>query len=252
MSGEPRNSYLAKICAAMSANDPQSAIERVLQRHRSDGDTLREVAAQYGVDRIVEEPLPFDGGIFRVSRDRNVIKLNSDASPFRKRFTLAHEIGHLVVASVASSSGTPKCRKSKNLERACDMIAAELLMPASKVREVVGELKSSSPRNLKILADRFGVSLQAAAVRVHNDLLLWKRHIGMWKWESALCEIWFVGRRPWDTRSPGFYAFESARRSYQTVRCMDVTRRGESVEPVSLELLNIGADRILGLVGAVS
>ena len=251
MSGALGNVYLAKVCAVAGIDDSQCAIERVLRDFRSGADTLREIAGKCGVDEIVEEPLSFDGGIFRLPGNRTVIKLNSQVHPSRRRFTLAHEIGHVVIGSVTNPRGTFSCRKSVNLEHACNMIAAELLMPAAEVKMAVDELRFSSPRNLRTLADKFGVSMQSAAVRVHQDLRLWKRRIGMWQWDSILSEVWFVGKRPWATKTPGFSAFESARNSEQTVRSLDVTRHGERIEPVSLELLNIGCHRILGLVGVV-
>jgi Zn-dependent peptidase ImmA (M78 family) len=252
MTQRPHNSYLSKIFSVAGSDDPQCAVERLLRGYRDDRDTLRTIASKCGVDAIIEEPLPFDGGIFELPADRIVIKLNSYANATRKKFTLAHEIGHLLIASISGKSRAMSCRRSAHLERACDMIAAELLMPSAQVRMAVEELKFSSPQNLKVLADRFGVSLLVAARRVHDDLRLWSRQIGMWKWDSSPSEVWFVGKRPWNTRNPGYAAFETARQSQQTVRSYDVTRRGDSVEPISLELLNLGRNYILGLIGVAS
>jgi IrrE N-terminal-like domain len=246
------NRYLSRICVASATADPHVAIARVVERYRKHGETLQEIAANLGVQRIVEEPLPFDGGIFHVPGDGTIIKLNSRANPSRRQFTLAHEVGHLVVASVVTARGTQSCRKSVALERTCNMIAAEVLMPAAEVSAVVSELKSSSPQNLRTLAHRFDVSLQAAAFRV-RDLNLWKRYIGMWKWDSStLSEVWFVGKCPWGTRAPTFAAFEAARDCRETVRGFDVTMRADYIQRISLELLNVGGGYILGLVGVVS
>lgn len=252
MSRRSQNVHLARLCARAGTNDPHAAIASILRPFRSEGESLRQIAHKCGVDGVVEEPLPFDGGIFQQSGGRLVIKLNSHGHHSRRQFTLAHEVGHLVIGSVVGPKARLSCRKSPNLERVCDMIAAELLMPAARVKAAVEEMKCSSPGNLRKLADMFGVSMQAAAVRVHCDLRLWTRRIGLWQWGPTLSEIWFVGRRPWDTRSPNFAAFESARSSAEPVRSVDETRCGEWVRPVSLELLNVGFDRILGLVGVVS
>jgi len=252
MSVLQRNGYLSKVCAAAAMEDPYAAIEHILQQYRKHGETLPEIAARCGVQEVLEEPLPFDGGIFEARGGQTIIKLNSHAHHSRKRFTLAHEVGHLVLASATTARCALSCRRSLALERTCNMIAAELIMPAAKVRAAVSELKPSSPESLRALAARFNVSLQAAAVRV-RELGLWKRSIGMWRFESSVpSRVWFVGRCPWGNGDPTFAAFDAARDSNQTVRGLDVTRRGEFVEPISLELLNIGADYILGLVGAIS
>jgi IrrE N-terminal-like domain len=247
-----RNKYLSKICVSLGTEDPQEAIERLLRCYRNEGDTLEAIATKCGVAAIIEEPLSFEGGIFQLSDDRIVIKLNSYANLTRRKFTLAHEIGHLLLSSLSKKGNVLKCSESAGLERACDAIAAELLMPAVQVRLMLADLKGSSPQNLRILANRFGVSLQAAARRVHEDLRLWARHIGMWKCDSVPQEMWFVGKRPWGTRNPEFAAFDTARTSRQVVRSFDVTRAGDRVRPISLELLNLGGDYILGLVGVVS
>ena len=252
MTEKSGNRYFSKICVSVGTKDPQEAIERLVRGHRSEGDTLEAIAAKCGVAAIIEEPLSFEGGIFHLSDDRIVVKLNSCSNHRRRKFTLAHEIGHLLLSSLNKKSDALKCKESAGLERACDAIAAELLMPAGQVRMMVAELKFSSPQNLRILASRFGVSLLVAARRVHEDLHLWTRHIGMWKCHSLPQELWFVGKRPWGIRSPEFAAFEAAKNSSQVVRSFDVTRSGDRVEPISLELLNLGGDYILGLVGVVS
>ncbi len=244
-----RNAFLAKLCQVVGCDDQQLAIERVLHAYRKNTDGLRAVAINCGVDGIVEEELPFDGGIFVLPSGRKVIKLNSLLSATRRRFTLAHEIGHLVMASTTSQDMGLGCRQNPPLEHACDAIAAELLMPAKDVESLVRELEDSSPRKLKILADRFGVSLHVAARRVHQDLRLWKRRIGLWAWNNTLQEIWFIGHRPWECRTPEFSAFETARFSTKTVRCLETSREANDVKQISLELLNVGNDRIVGLVG---
>ncbi|MFY9732354.1 MAG: ImmA/IrrE family metallo-endopeptidase [Candidatus Acidiferrales bacterium] len=246
-----KNKYLDKIAAIVGETDYNRSAACIVERFRKSGDTLLDAASRLGVDAIVEEELSFDGGLFE-QNGRTIIKLSSFSSRTRKRFTLAHEISHLILATTVRVKSS--CMSDCNLERACDMLAAELVMPAQEVTQFVQEMGSSSPENLKRLAHRFDVSLHSAAVRVHQDLKLWKRHIGLWKWESGPKQLWFVGKRPWGTDSPGFAAFDTARESNRPVRSMDSVRRGQYTEKVSLELLNIGDGSvcILGLIGTVS
>jgi Zn-dependent peptidase ImmA (M78 family) len=91
----------------------------------------------------------------------------------RLNFTLAHEIGHVFFAGAERKvhrrardrqiyDRTPEGRI---LERMCDLAAAELLMPPAWFDQAVGELgfdAAAVPR----LAQRFDVSLEAAALRL--------------------------------------------------------------------------------------
>jgi Zn-dependent peptidase ImmA (M78 family) len=246
-----RNKYLDKVAALVGETDYRGSAASLVRRFRSAGDTLEDTASRLGIDAIVEEELPFDGGLFE-RNGRTIIKLSSFSSRTRRRFTLAHEISHLLLAATIRVKSC--CVSDRNLERACDVLAAELLMPAEAVSHSVQEMGASSPENLRRLALQFDVSLHSAAVRVHQDLKLWKRQIGLWKWESGPKQVWFVGKRPWSTDSPEFAAFDTASESSRSVRSIDSVRRGEYTEPVSLELLNIGDGSvcILGLIGTVS
>lgn len=246
---QSENKYLRGISRKVGESDHQKAIALLLNGYRGADGTLEAIASRLDVWEILVESLPFDGGIFETPNGGRVIKLNSHSSRARRRFTLAHEIGHLLVERTSSSRKQIGCTSDTHLEQACNMVAAELLMPAEQVASTAAELGDSSPGNLRRLASRFEVSLYAAAVRVHKDLKLWTRSIGLWRWDSGPQELWFVGERPWQTLRPGFAAFESARESDRTIQAIDSFRRGESTKPVSLELLNLGSNLILGLIG---
>lgn len=81
----------------------------------------------------------------------------------RDRFTLAHELGHLVLhggnylaRTVAPRQQKPTHQKFEDSEWQADNFAAELLMPISAVKQC---------RNADELASRCGVSVPAAEVR---------------------------------------------------------------------------------------
>jgi len=98
--------------------------------------------------------------------------VENDDSPNRKRFTIAHELGHYFLhlstdgefvdtpvdlqrASVAPESG------SKRVEVEANQFAAALLMPEPKVRQAF-----STVRNVDELARLFRVSREAMAIRI--------------------------------------------------------------------------------------
>jgi IrrE N-terminal-like domain len=244
-----RNSYLERIASAVGEPDHRRAVALLLSRYRRAGDSLDSVARNLGVGRVVEEPLPFEGGTFELPDGSTIIKISSHDCRRRRRFTLAHELGHLVMATLYKQRMC--CRRSPALESACDSIAAELLMPFEEAALLVRRLGTSSPENLRTIAREFDVSWQAAAVRVHYDLRLWKCSVGMWDCSSSPTEVWFVGRRLWGTRRPDFAAFEEAQHSSACVRVVESVRRAGWTELVSLQLLSVGGDQVLGLVGGV-
>lgn len=97
-----------------------------------------------------------------------LILLNETEPRERKRFTLAHEVGHWV-CQVSEGRGAPvMCRAAdvepgadRTLEREANVFAAELLMPEDAVR-------SASTRNVDECAIRFGVSPLAMQWRLFS------------------------------------------------------------------------------------
>lgn len=172
-----RNSYLRQIKYLYWDLDEVTGVDRLLREYRYPGAPLRLIAQNLGVANIVEEDLPFEGGIFE-DEGKTVIKLNSLSPIVRQRFTLAHELAHLIF--MQRFSVLTDCMQDKQLEDACDSLAVELLMPRQETLDYLSGLGDPSPENLRVVAKRFGVSLQVAARRV-NDLGIWNRSIGMWE-----------------------------------------------------------------------
>lgn len=84
-------------------------------------------------------PQPIGG---YVSRDKNLIRISGDEPPSRRRFTLAHEIGHWILhpeqecfRDSAISKLNHSDPKRPLIEREADKFAAELLMPFKTVDE---------------------------------------------------------------------------------------------------------------------
>jgi Zn-dependent peptidase ImmA (M78 family) len=110
------------------------------------------------------------GGAF--DREKKTIYLAVDESPIRQAFTIAHELGHLILHKkkqdlffrhqVKEFNGD-----SKEDEREANWFAASLLMPKEMVVKTWNEYKS-----IELLAQYFGVSRQAAFWRVKNLGLL--------------------------------------------------------------------------------
>lgn len=125
----------------------------------------------------------FDGALVRiVNRPCGIIAVRQDMKSPRKRFTIAHEIGHYVLPGHDDESRicgeeeieTPaeendetkeKVKKEdKELEQAANNFAAELLMPTPVVKRLVTRLRMSIA-TCEFVSSLFQVSLTAAAAR---------------------------------------------------------------------------------------
>jgi len=196
-----------------------------------------------GVSDIVEEDLPFEGGIFEQDGE-TLIKINALSPITRQRFTLAHELGHLIFMQRFSAIGD--CTEDSQLESACDRLAVELLMPKRETIEYVRTLHTASPENLRVIAQRFGVSLHVAARRL-DDLNLWNRSFGLWEHSGKPRQIWFVGKRLWHL-PPNFTAFDLAKSSQTSVSTIEALPGAEYSYGIALQLLNLGQNLFLGLI----
>lgn len=96
-----------------------------------------------------------------------VIAINENHGWFRKRFTIAHEIGHFLLDHKKSSIPT------KIKEREADIFAAELLLPKKFLSS-----DCKKKLNLKELKERYRVNGSAVYIKMQNDRLI-KKYLGL-------------------------------------------------------------------------
>ena len=108
-----------------------------------------------------------------------VIGVNEAHPEVRRRFTIAHELGHAVLDDHdgihVDTAFTYRLRNAKSslaidpAEIAANQFAAELLMPADEVRaRVEAGIEFTDDGAMRDLAKHFGVSAQAMAFRLAN------------------------------------------------------------------------------------
>lgn len=119
-----------------------------------------ELLEERGIKVLSVDLDDIDGLAAKVRRkDRDaarVIVIKKGSWAERKRFNLAHELGHMVIAPEAGVDE----------EKAAHRFAGAFLMPADVIRSEVGAHRSSiSIAELVALKERFGVSIQALAYR---------------------------------------------------------------------------------------
>jgi hypothetical protein len=167
-----------------------------------------EAAAKFlGIEQIVEDDLQnLDGLLSSTLSSTYLVTLRRGQTRVRKRFTLAHEIGHIVVyKSIGRRGGTAAaenlgCRavtaEDREEERLCDVVASELLMPRDPFVEQMqhrGVCASSIP----LIARKFDVSLQATSRRVAS-ILGYEIGVSLWAMSesgSHLVPKWYLTKK---------------------------------------------------------
>lgn len=107
--------------------------------------------------------LPISGEL-RKRGDGFAIVYSSSLSPARRRFTVAHELGH----AVFEGTGRNCPRHGRELETICDMLAAEFLMPRDLF--LARASRNADPEDVLGLARDFGTSVMATALRCQQLL----------------------------------------------------------------------------------
>jgi IrrE N-terminal-like domain len=137
----------------------RAVCERLLNAVSCPPTDLDAVGGKLNVVRFIEEDgLPVSGQLRRGEKGFEIVCSRGMALT-RKRFTVAHELGHAIFESTG-----PNCpRSGGELERLCDMLAAEILMPQSVCDDYLGETVKLD--DVFRMARLFQVSLSAAVIR---------------------------------------------------------------------------------------
>jgi Zn-dependent peptidase ImmA (M78 family) len=179
--------------------------------------------------------IPFNGdgkfdGLSAMANDKPVIVVGGKDWPGdRQRFTLAHELGHLVLKG--------RLIKGLDEEKACHRFAAAFLVPMDIVFETLGKARSQlEPRELQLLKQEWGLSMAGWMLRA-RDLGVIPR--------SQAARLWrqFVANG-WDKREPDpQYPPEAARGFEQLVyRALAEDSIGE---PKAAELLGLSVAELV-------
>jgi hypothetical protein len=94
-----------------------------------------------------------------------IIRLNSSSSKFRQRFTLAHELAHLVLGTEPDIATEP-FRSERQEERDADQLASSFLIPDAQLQTFVARQLPIDAKTLTRLAKAANVSPVMAACRV--------------------------------------------------------------------------------------
>ena len=149
---------------------------------------LESLAGKWGVTSIQHVPIETDAMLYPDGEGGFALVVNSLASrgnAERRRFSIAHELGHLLV-QLSGLSRVPaeatQHRNGRNADQAeedlCNQIAAEILMPSIAFQEDAW-IEGRSLSGLRELRRKYGTSFEATAKRM-VDLMDEPRAYSIW------------------------------------------------------------------------
>lgn len=171
---------------------------------------LEMIAHHCGVS-IGYEPLSSCEACLIGHGDKANIIINSNSHPSRKRFSIAHELGHWMNDRSTSKFNCSETSlafewSAFNTESRANIYASELLMPKSLIHSFINKRQPSFELVVEI-ANAFNTSITSAAIRViklsqYNSMLLLN---------SPKKRDWFIRSRPleemsvkiWPQENPG-------------------------------------------------
>lgn len=181
-----------------------------------------------GIQNVVEADIETAGILFAIGNDSYVVQLNKRHPEERKRFTLAHEIGHTFFLDLGFDSSDKEGSSKEECgslgvdleeERLCDSAAAQILMPQKQFGAMADRYGFGANGVLR-LASQFRTSIRATAVRLVGfcsyRLLVceWKRNYTTGAYETLWVERSSSIRPSWNAKfsvtvdQPGYRAFD--------------------------------------------
>ena len=188
----------------------------------------------------VESKKKFDGLAGSIG-PTPVVVISSHQPGDRQRFTLAHELGHLVLRGRLS--------EALEEEKACNHFAGAFLLPKTALLQHIGEHRRAlEPRELFMLKHEFGISMMAILVRVGQCDVI----------SASLQKRYYMAfsKLGWRTEEPGeAYPQEETLLFEQLVyRALGEDYIGESkaAELMGISLSSFHNERKLGVIGAAA
>ena len=186
---------------------------------------LRLYAFDRGIDRIEFKDMAGDAITTERSDSKFTVVLNRSHHKSRHRFSIAHELAHLIVEPLIEHRAVHRRKfargqdpEGRRIESLCNRLASVILMPKVSVDDIASG-SDWSASCIPTIAKAFDVSFEAAArrfVNLHHSsraLLVWRvsaddrpTYTRNTIWNDALgrCTIRFVDNKsPVSARKPG-------------------------------------------------
>lgn len=125
----------------------------------------------------IEADKTFSGTCIKIDKIP-VIVINKKMTSEHKRFTMFHELGHLLMV----------CTKGIDEEKMCNIFANEVLIPSDRLKRLIGESrKDISLVELKSIQMEYGISVDALMYKASQlNIITDRRYVSFQKKKNAL------------------------------------------------------------------
>jgi Zn-dependent peptidase ImmA (M78 family) len=172
LSSPPRMRHLTMTDFSFSYRIEKSDLQILRQFTNETPVKVGALAAALGL-RVVLASLPMNiSGLIQPDDQGFVVKINRFESKERQRFTIAHEIAHYLIHRDRINAGIVdsvlyRSKLSSRMEAEANRLAADIVMPSDAVNAAMQNYGNTVGENgIAELAEQFGVSKQAMAIRV--------------------------------------------------------------------------------------
>jgi Zn-dependent peptidase ImmA (M78 family) len=144
---------------------------------------VEKIAKKLGLDVVQRDLGSNVSGVLYVQNGKGTIGYNPNESEVRKRFTIAHEIGHFVLHKINNDMFIDKkefklfrneqsSTGEHRMEQEANAFAAALLMPKelliTEIKKFKIDLSDDEDDSIRNLAKKFEVSATAMTYRIDN------------------------------------------------------------------------------------
>jgi len=164
----------------------QRLVEELLEKHSAITPPIPvwQIAEAEGAEVTLREFNNEVSGLLLRTGSSSIIAVEKSQSKNRQRFTIAHELGHLLLhtgkelrvdTAFRVNLRSPESSKAEDVEEIeSNSFAASLLMPEAFIQRDVGNLvlDIEDTERVQELANRYEVSTQAMTIRLLNLLSL--------------------------------------------------------------------------------
>jgi IrrE N-terminal-like domain len=140
---------------------------------------LARLAKRVGIRHVAELDTRLDGQLLELESGGYEVVLSKSAPATRKRFTLAHEIAHLLLFPREAAHN-----HRRETEELCNLVASELLIPTHFLAKLFPAGHAITIESLLKVPGLFRCSLEAAGWKILNSGLV-SGALMIWKIESS-------------------------------------------------------------------
>ena len=138
----------------------------------------------YGIEYVKTSPYSKAADGLLSLKTKTIFVNKSNSNRERVRYTIAHEIAHIIVNEMSNEKsrflfyGNKEIKEERLGERVADLIAAELLMPQDLMKLEAKTYSVLDKKAVENLSSLFDVSLTAMVLRIENLC-----NLGLLKWQ---------------------------------------------------------------------